>query len=404
MPFYKNPDLRKSLTPTLDQLKKYLEKATSDNVKIRDVRPLMSFLQRLAQIDRYFLGLIQTRKIAVLGFPYTIKYPENIAVPESEKKKLQQIKSRFVKSQMHKSFNTLMNGILFGQSAARLQWQNIKPYGDMVVEKKNLQLTELDYSLENDLALEVITTDENNRITGRDPIDVDTHLFCRYNPIEGIENDFPGSIARANMIYIWLKYTEFFNWSKSNEKWGDPLVVAQYDKERASPDDLTKIEGGLKDLGGSGKAMFSKDIELKFLEAMRSGISDMHDKFISSVNQEMAISVLGQTLTSDIKDKGSFAAAKVHNFVRQDILWGDIIEFQNILSSQYVMKDYTLNYGEPRDAFPIFEFATDEIQDFESNARTFSELKSANPDMNFKKEEVYQRTGWSVPAEDDEII
>ena len=140
------------------------------------------------------------------------------------------------------------------------------------------------------------------------------------------------------------------------------------------------------------------------IEALRSGITDMHEKFIDQINKEMSISILGQTLTTDITKVGSFAAAKVHNFVRQDILWGDIIEFQNILTTQYVHKDYFLNYGEPPNGYPHFEFITDEIQDFESNARTLYELKIAYPNMQFKKKEVYDRTGWSEPVEGDELI
>ena len=399
---YRNPDLKKNMLPTLDQIKKYLSLASDENLKTRDVRKLMSFLQRLPQVDRYFLGLLQTRKIALLGFPYTIKFPDEIKADERDKKKLEEMKIRFVKSKMHLIFNTLMNGIIFGMSAAKLERENIKPFGTMVTSIKNLSLTELDYNLENGQALDFIESTP----TGykRDTLDPELHIFMKYNPLEGIDDDYPGSFARSNMLYIWLKYQDFFNWSAANEKWGDPLVVAQFDKERTEPKDLAVIQQGLEALGTAGKAMFSKDVELKFLEAMRSGITDMHDRFIEAVNTEMAVSILGQTLTTEIKDKGTFAAAKVHNFVRQDILYSDIIEFQNVITSQYIYQDWILNYGEPKNSLPIFEFDTDEIQDFESNARTFETLKAAYPDIKIKQDELYKRTGWTMPAEGDITI
>lgn len=87
MPKYKNADLQNNLLPTLAQMKKYIKNAIQTDAQYRDVRQLMSFLQRLPQVDSYLLGLMQTRKIAMLGFPYTIKFPEDIKVDASEEKK-----------------------------------------------------------------------------------------------------------------------------------------------------------------------------------------------------------------------------------------------------------------------------------------------------------------------------
>ena len=398
---YKNGHLSNSLLPTLAQIKKYIQQATiTDDLKTRDIRPLMSFLQRLPAADRFFLGLIQTRKVAVLGFPYTIKFPDDANIPESELAKLEQMKLRFVRSNIQKIFPSIMNGIIFGMSAVNLEWNNMKGFGSMVVKKKNLELTELDFSFEDNTSLDLITTTTSGFT--REQLDPDTHIFVRYNPLEGIDNDFPGSFARSNMIYVWLKYTDSFNWASANEKWGDPLVVAQYDKERTQAEDLTTIQTGLQNLGTAGKAMFSKDIELKFIEAMRSGITDMHEKFINSINDEMSVSILGQTLTTQMQNIGSFAAAKVHEFVRKDILWSDIIEFQNILTTQYVVKDWLLNYGEPKYGYPEFVFLTDEIEDKESNARVFETLKSTDPTLRFPKEELEKKTGFTLLKPTDE--
>lgn len=398
---YKNSHLSKAMLPTLAQIKTYLQQATiTDDLKTRDVRPLMSTLQRLPAADRFFLGLIQTRKVAVLGFPYTIKF-EDDSVPESEKKRVEEMKIRFKKSEMNKIFSSIMNGIIFGMSATNLEWTNQKGFGTMVTKKNNLELTELDFSFDDNTSLDKIITGTSN--FSREPLDKDTHIYVRYNPLEGIDNDFPGSFARANLIYVWLKYYDAFNWGSANEKWGDPLVVAQYDKERTQSADLATIQTGLESLGTSGKAMFSKDIELKFIEAMRSGITDMHEKFINSVNDEMSVSILGQTLTTLVSKVGSFAAAKVHNFVRQDILWADLLEFQNVLTTQYVMKDWILNYGEnPKYGFPVFEFLTDEVKDNETNARVFETLKATNPILRVPKDELEKKIGFTILLPTDE--
>jgi phage gp29-like protein len=294
-----------------------------------------------------------------------------------------------------------MNGILFGMSAVRLTWENDKIYGTRVSKAKHLELTELDFSYDDSNSLDQITTSTLSGNFTRKPLDNDVHLFVRYNPLQGILDDYPGSIMRTNMIYVLLKYLDYINWASANEKYSDPLRFAQY-KKGASKEEIATIMSGLDKLGQDSYAAFSDDVKVEFLEALRSGIVNMHQEFVSAVNTEMSISVLGQTLTTDVNKIGSFAAAKVHNFVRQDILWGDIILFQNILSEQYIQKDFIENFGEPKNAFPIFRFKTDEVQDYESNTRVIAELRDAG--IALRKEEVYLKSGFTVPKEGDEII
>jgi phage gp29-like protein len=398
---YRNPHLKNSLLPTLDQIRKYVAEANNDNPKFRDVRKLMSFLQRLPQADQRFMGLIQTRKLAVLGFPYRIKFPEDVPVNEAEKKKLAEIRERFRASKIRKAQATLMNGIIFGMAAARLTWDWHPVYKNYVKAITHLDLTDLDYNLEDSMLLDEIETNSTTNAATRKPLDTDIHLFIRHNPLEGIANDFPGSIARTNMIYVLLKYWDKFNWAQANEKFSDALIVALYDG-KAKNEDIEKVKTGLQELGTDGKAAFSNDIEIKFLEAVRNGIADMHEKFINDVDKNMSISVLGQDLTTASQKAGSFAQAKVQNYVREDYLFADILELDSVMTDQYLKKDYQLNYGEPRDAYPVYETVVEEAVDYESNARIISELKATK--IPLKQDEVYEKTGFTKPEVNDEVF
>lgn len=397
---YKNPHLKNNMLPTLDQVRKYVAEANNEEVKYRDVRKLMSFLQRLPQADQRFMGLIQTRKLAVLGFPYRIKFPDDVPIPESEKKKLAEIRERFRFSKIRKAQSTLMNGIIFGMAAARLTWDWNSIYKNYVRSITHLDLTDLDYNLDDSMLIDELETNSTTNSFTRKPLDTDIHLFIRHNPLEGIANDFPGAIARTNMIYVLLKYWDKFNWAQANEKFSDALIVALYNN-KAKDEDVEKVKEGLRELGTDGKAAFSNDIEIKFLEAVRNGIADMHEKFINDVDKNMSISVLGQDLTTASQKTGSFAQAKVQNYVREDYLFADIMELDSVMSDQYIRKDYELNYGEPRDAYPIYETVIDEAIDYESNARIVAELKAAKIPM--RKEDVHEKTGFAMPEEGDEI-
>lgn len=399
---YKNGDLTNSLLPTLDQIRRYLKSANNIDRRYRDPRALMSTLQRLLQADLSLLGLVQTRKLAVLGFDYTIALPEGFTPSSKEEKRIQEMKLRFTKARMNSLFNAVMNGRLFGMSATRLVWKNT-PIGTMVTRKERYNLSDLDFDIRTDDGLELLSTDTSTQLFTRSVIDPETHILVRYNPLDGIEENFVGSFMRTNMIYSWIKYFDYFNWAKGNEKFADPTVWAQY-RQGSQPSEVAAVVEGLEKLGTDSRAAFSDDVKLNLLESMRTGSVSAHKELVDAIKAEQSISILGQTLTSDVQDKGSFAAAKVHNFVRADIMWSDLLALQDAISEQYIVQDYLKNYGEPAEAFPLFRFNTDETEDSEANARVFAEVKSVDPKFPFIKKEVYKKLGYSEPQEGDATI
>jgi phage gp29-like protein len=92
--------------------------------------------------------------------------------------------------------------------------------------------------------------------------------------------------------------------------------------------------------------------------ADKGGSSDIYKIFIDTANAEVSKAVLGETLTTEIGDKGSYAAAQAHNLVREDLAQADRYRISmafNRLASVYTF----YNYG-PETAPPKFEFVKDE--------------------------------------------
>lgn len=397
---YKNPDLRSKLTPTLAQLANYIKLAKADDSS-RDTRPLLSWLSFLPQVDQHILGLIQTRKLALLGFQYRIDVAEGIKPSENDRKRIAEIMARFKASKISSLFNAIMNGILFGMSAVHLQWENDAFLKSRVKEKVMLDLTELDVNPKDASELLYVKTDSKTNNFFTSELNPEEYLIVRYNPLDGVDNNFLGSLAQANMLYVWLKYDDMFNWAKANNKFGDPTIWATY-MSGATKEEILKVEEGLDALSNASRAAFSDKVKLQLLEAQRASIADMHDKLISTIKNEMSISYLGQTLTTDIGDVGSRAAAQVHNFVRMDYLWGDIIFFENVLSDQYVTRDFALNYSNTEPCPYVFRFNTDEIGDTEVNSRVLLNAKDAG--LKIKVTEAYRKTGFTQPDEQEPTL
>ena len=75
-------------------------------------------------------------------------------------------------------------------------------------------------------------------------------------------------------------------------------------------------------IGSDAAGIISKSTEIEFIEAIKAD-GDVFKNMAQFCNTEMSKAVLGQTLSSDIGDAGSYAASKTHAEVRQDILESD---------------------------------------------------------------------------------
>ncbi len=399
---YKNGDLYNSLLPTIVQMQRYIQRANNTTQQYRDPRPLMSTLQRLMQVDLNLLGLVGTRLDAVLGFESSITMPDGYAPDTAEQQQLVEMNNRFRTSKMRALLRTVMIGRLFGASAVRLVWGNTAN-GTAVVKKQKYDLTELDFDVLNDDGLIYLNTNTNNGLLTQSPIDPETHIVVRYSPLDGIEKNYIGSLMRTNMILSWIKYYDYWNWAKANEKFADPMIWASY-RKGSQDTEVNAVIAGLEQLGTDARAAFSDDVKLQLLEAQRSGSMSAHKELVETIKSEQAISILGQTLTTDLQNKGSKAAASVHNLVRSDIMWSDLLALQEIISDQYCVQDFQKNYGEPKNAFPVLRFHTDETEDTEANARIFAETKSADANFKFKRDEFYRKINFTPPQEGDVTV
>jgi len=123
-------------------------------------------------------------------------------------------------------------------------------------------------------------------------------------------------------------------------------------------------------------------------------------EFIDSLNNEIAIAILGQANTSELPNYGgSRAALQILRLVSSDIMYSDMIRVENIINKVLEL-DFELNYGNGLMPYK-FNFIIAQEQDIEKNA---SALQIANQFLDLKKDEAYKMLGLTPPASDDDII
>jgi phage gp29-like protein len=193
-----------------------------------------------------------------------------------------------------------------------------------------------------------------------------------------------------------MKHFNWQDWAKFNEMFAQPTRWAQW-KQGASDEDKIIAKTAAEQIGTDAWAAVSEDVELKFIEAQRTGSIQAYKELLQAINDELSIIILGQTLTTELAgNSGSKAAAQVHNLVRSDLMWHDLQLIERTINDQYIVRDYYLNYGNDFTFMPQFKFVTEEQVDYESNARIVAELKNAGYQLDDK--EVSEKTGFTVSA------
>jgi phage gp29-like protein len=399
---YKNPDLTNQILPSTDQIKTYLRLANTLNEGMtrRDVRPLMSFLQRLCEVDQYLMGLVQSRKLAIKCYPFDIRMPLEYKITPLEEKQLIETKTRFRRSGMINVIDDIEDGILFGMSAVRLTYENTN-YGTMVTSRSTYDLTELDHSSEIDGLYELV---DNNGWYTPVELDPEIHILTRFNPLKNRKN-FVGSYMRTAMLLSFLKYQTRWDWRDLNKRHGVPATYATH-PDGLSDEEIAKLIVAVKALKNDSAAVFPDYVKILFDEALKNDNTNSFKEFISAANVELAILLHGQNLTTEVK-QGSKAAAQIHNKVDDLFIESDVNRVAEIITAQYLKHDYLLNYGEPRNDFFEIVPVREEQEDYESNSRIITNILS-DPEMReqlpLKKVEVYKKLNLTPPAKDDEVL
>jgi phage gp29-like protein len=139
----------------------------------------------------------------------------------------------------------------------------------------------------------------------------------------------------------------------------------------------------------------SSEIEIESL-ANKGSVTNLHLEYINAANAEMSKAVLGQTLTTEIGAKGSYAAAQAHNLVREDLAQADrrrICAAFNRLASAYTF----YNFG--ADVIPpVFTFVKDEdlqTERAERDTKLFS--------LGWRPKKSYIAREYGIPEEDFEL-
>lgn len=204
--------------------------------------------------------------------------------------------------------------------------------------------------------------DQNNRLVfrtgavGIEEIPENRFLLVRHRP--SYANPYGDKVFSKCFWPVTFKKNGFRWWTVFVEKYGGAFMYGKY-PNNAGEEYKTELLGALEKMISDAVAIAPEGSEIT-IEALanKGSVSNVHAEYIAMANSEISKAVLGQTLTTEIGDKGSYAASKTHNMVREDLAAADrrrIAAAFNRLASVFTF----YNFG-AEVVPPVFSFVKDE--------------------------------------------
>jgi len=168
-------------------------------------------------------------------------------------------------------------------------------------------------------------------------------LFHRYGGKSGHPTR-SGIMRVCAWMYLFKNYS-IKDWVIFCEVFGMPLRLGKYDPG-ASEDDKRALAVALASIGTDAAGVISRDTAIEFIDKVQKTASgDLYSGLAGFANREMSKALLGQTLSAEVGDTGSYAAAKTHNEVRLDLLLADARAIAATVRHQVVRPIVGFNFG-----------------------------------------------------------
>ena len=148
-------------------------------------------------------------------------------------------------------------------------------------------------------------------------------------------------------------------WALFTEKYGIPFLVGKHPR-RINGKETDNLADILQSMIQDSIAVIPDDSSIDIKEAAKTSSADVYERLIDKMNAEISKAILGQTLTTEIGDKGSYAASNTHMGVRKDIIDADKRIVERTFN-QLIRWIYEYNFPGETD-IPVFSmFEEDEI-------------------------------------------
>jgi len=314
----------------------------------------------IRRIDLRISAVCQTRKLSVLGRNYSVECNDG-EIKNFAERTLQNI------SGIENLFTDIVESSIQGLSIFEINYKlcddkilidSLRRIQNHLIVYDDLseQYFILDSNKTSAVNLRLSTSGINDRvdITNLPLLNIPEEKIIEVHSFDGDNpNGFLNGCIDSLVLGYFFKSYSLKDWQVFIEKFASPTVIGKY--STLNQHDKNSLMQAIQNLKNSASAVIPDEAEIIFRGDENKGEgSAVFNSNIDFWNNEITIRVLGQNLTTSLDGSGSYAAAKVHNVVREDIIKSDLRLIENTMN-KLLKKVIDLNFAEVND-YPKFIF------------------------------------------------
>jgi len=349
----------------------------------------LELAEEMEEKEPHYFAVMQTRKRQVSQLTITVE-PASDAAPDVANAALVQ---EFIdRGELEDDLFDILDAVGKGFSVTEIVWDmSGRQWMPQRLEWRHPQWFEFD-------------REGGTRILRREPagpVELEPFKFICHKAHAKSGLPIRSGLARvAAWAYLFKNYA-VKDWMQFVEVYGQPLRVGRYPPS-ASADDRSVLLSAVAAIGADAAAIIPEGMTIEFVkDATGRQTSEIYRELAEYLDSAISKAVLGQTLTTQEGDSGSFALGQVHDAVRADIERSDARQLAATLNRDLVRPIVDLNRG-PQAAYPAIRIGRDEQADVPKLAEALAKLVPLG--LRVRQGEVRAKLGLEEPEDGDELL
>ena len=257
--------------------------------------------------DPHVTACVQSRKAGVLSLEWEIARGLN------KDKNIELLSNLLKKLDIYKLINDILDSVLWGFQPIEVIWEKS---GNLILptELKAKPTEWFCYDADNNLRFKTKQNYFGELLPPK------KFLCPQYNA--SYDNPYGDRILSKVFWQVVFKKGGLKFWTIFTEKYGMPHIIGKHPRG-ASQEETNALADMLERMVQDAIAVIPDDSSVELKEANKSSSAEIYEKLIDKMNAEISKAIIGQTLTTEIGNTGSYAASNTHFQVRQDIIDSD---------------------------------------------------------------------------------
>ncbi len=305
--------------------------------------------------DGHCFSVLQKRYLAVIAREWSVEPASKDKIDQKAadmvKYHLQSLASRaddddLLATGFDRTCYNLLDATLKGFKPAEILWNlDGKEFYPNQIKARNQQRFNFAINEAGKWELRMLTLEDmidGEPVTRLHPRKFLTHI-C------GATDDNPYGVGLGRTLWwnVFFKKQGIKFWLQFVDKFASPTAIGKY-KRGATKEQKSTLLEALEAIATDAGVAIPEDLEITLLEASRSGTINCYESLCKYMDGEISKTVLGETLTTEIGSRGSYAAANTHNEVRKELTKADSDLLSDTLNRTLVKWDVQLNLPEAK--------------------------------------------------------